>query len=49
MIKEGIRVVRNMPNWKCGKQRGTPVRVRYTLPIQFKLGNKRARKQTKSD
>ncbi len=34
---EAIRLVKNMPKWKPGKQRGMPVRVRYTLPISFKL------------
>lgn len=37
MDEEAIRVVRAMPNWKPGKQNGKPVRVRYTLPINFKL------------
>ena len=35
--KEAIRVVSSMPKWKPGKQRGKPVRVRYTLPVAFKL------------
>jgi len=35
--KEAIRVVENMPNWKPGKQRNTPVRVSYTVPINFVL------------
>jgi len=35
--KEVIRVVQNMPKWNPGKQKGTAVRVRYTLPIDFKL------------
>ena len=34
---EAIRVISAMPNWKPGKQRGETVRVRYTLPISFKL------------
>ena len=34
---EAIRVVESMPNWKPGKQRGKEVRVRFTLPIIFKL------------
>lgn len=37
MDEEAIRVVRAMPNWKPGKQNGKPVRVKYTLPINFKL------------
>ncbi|TVR78630.1 MAG: energy transducer TonB [Chitinophagaceae bacterium] len=32
-----LRHVRNMPNWKPGKQRGQPVRVQFTVPIRFTL------------
>ena len=35
--KEAIRVIKSMPTWKPGKQRGKPVRVKYTLPIVFRL------------
>ena len=35
--KEAIRVVKAMPKWKPGEQGGEPVRVAFTLPIQFKL------------
>jgi len=35
--KEVIRVVQNMPKWNSSMQKGTAVRVRYTLPIDFKL------------
>lgn len=35
--KEAIRVIKSMPNWIPGKDKGKPVRVRYTLPIQFRL------------
>ena len=31
------KVVANMPKWKPGKQGGKTVRVRYTLPIKFKI------------
>lgn len=34
---EAIRVVNAMPKWTPGMQRGENVRVRYTLPINFKL------------
>ena len=37
--KEAVRVVKAMPNWKPGKQKGKPVRVSYCLPITFKLNN----------
>ncbi len=35
--KEALRVVSGMPKWTPGKQLGKPVRVRYTLPVVFKL------------
>jgi protein TonB len=35
--EEAIRVVKSMPHWKPGKQRGKAVRVSYTLPVVFKL------------
>lgn len=34
---EAIRVVTNMPKWNPGKQIGKPVRVKFNLPIGFKL------------
>lgn len=37
LSKEAIRVVQSMPKWKPGKQRGKPVRVKYVLPITFRL------------
>jgi periplasmic protein TonB len=37
--KEALRVVKSMPNWKPGKQEGEPVRIRFTLPVRFKLTN----------
>lgn len=35
--EEALRVVNAMPKWEPGKQKGTPVRVQYNLPIVFKL------------
>ena len=35
--KEAVRVIQSMPKWKPGKQRGKAVRVRYTLPVMFRL------------
>ena len=35
--EEAIRVVKSMPKWTPGKQRGIPVRVSYNLPIKFTL------------
>lgn len=34
---EAIRVVKAMPPWVPGEQRGKPVRARFTLPIRFTL------------
>lgn len=34
---EAVRVIRKMPKWKPGKQRGKPVRVCFNLPIDFNL------------
>lgn len=35
--KEALRVINAMPKWKPGKQRGKPVRVKYTVPVTFRL------------
>ena len=35
--KEAIRVIKSMPKWKPGKQRGKAVHVKYTVPVNFKL------------
>ena len=35
--KEALRIIDFMPSWNPGKQKGVPVRVKYTLPIDFKL------------
>jgi len=35
--KEAVRVVKSSPKWSPGKQRGRPVRVRFTFPIVFQL------------
>ena len=35
--EEAIRVVKAMPKWTPGKQRGKAVRVQFNLPIQFTL------------
>lgn len=34
---EAVRVIKSMPPWTPGKQGGKNVRVKYTLPIRFKL------------
>ena len=35
--EEAIRVIKMMPKWNPGRQQGNAVRVRFTLPIFFKL------------
>ena len=35
--KEALRVVKKMPKWMPGKQNGNAVRVKYALPITFRL------------
>ncbi|MBQ2857099.1 MAG: TonB family protein [Bacteroidaceae bacterium] len=35
--KEALRVIASMPKWKPGKQRGKEVRVKYTVPVTFRL------------
>lgn len=35
--KEAVRVVKSMPKWSPGKHNGKPVRVRFNLPVMFKL------------
>ena len=35
--EEALRVVGKMPNWEPALRRGEPVRVKYTLPITFKV------------
>jgi protein TonB len=33
--QEALRLIREMPRWLPGKQRGQPVAVRYSLPVRF--------------
>jgi periplasmic protein TonB len=35
--KEAIRVIQSLPKWTPGSQRGKPVKVSYTVPINFQL------------
>jgi protein TonB len=37
--REAVRVIQQMPRWTPGKQRGQAVRVRFTLPVVFRLQN----------
>ena len=34
---EAVRVINAMPKWKPGSQSGKPVRVKYTIPVTFRL------------
>ncbi|WP_171595580.1 M56 family metallopeptidase [Marinifilum caeruleilacunae] len=38
---EAMRVIKSMPKWTPGKEKGKPVSVVYTLPIKFSLGEKK--------
>ncbi len=35
--REAVRVVKNMPRWTPGKQNGSAVRVKYQVPVMFRL------------
>jgi TonB family C-terminal domain len=35
--EEAVRVIKGMPKWKPGKQKGKPVRVNFQMPFVFKL------------
>jgi protein TonB len=35
--KEAIRIIQSLPKWKSGSQRGKPVKVSFTVPINFQL------------
>lgn len=35
--KEALRVIKSMPKWSPGMQRNQPVKVKYTLPVIFRL------------
>lgn len=50
LTKEAIRVVKLMPKWLPGKQNGKVVRVKYVLPVTFRLTSQTTdRKRTPSD
>lgn len=34
---EAVRVINTMPKWKPGTQRGKPIKVGFTLPVNFSL------------
>ncbi|WP_316847988.1 TonB family protein [Pedobacter psychrodurus] len=37
--EEAIKVIKKSPLWKPGKNKGTPVRVRYNMAINFQISN----------
>ena len=37
VVEEELRVINTMPKWKPGMQRGKPVRVKFTVPVMFRL------------
>lgn len=39
LAEETIRVLMSSPEWEPGKQRGRPVAVRFTIPIEFRIGS----------
>jgi|GEM_PF-2374552 len=44
----GLAVVKSMPNWEPGMQRGLPVKVQFNLPIKFKLDKEEKKKPKKN-
>ncbi len=38
---EAVRVISTMPNWKPGMQKGKAVRVKYTVPVMFRLNDEK--------
>ena len=39
LSEEAVRVLQLSPRWSPGKQRNQPVRVKYTLPVDFRIQN----------
>ena len=39
LSEEATRVLNKSPKWSPGKQRNKPVRVSYTLPVDFRVSN----------
>lgn len=46
---EAVRVVEAMPKWEPGMQRGQAVKVRYTLPIVFRLNESKLTQEERAD
>ena len=34
--EEALRVLKTMPRWRPGRMRGKPIKVKYTIPVQFR-------------
>ncbi len=47
--EEAVRVIKGMPKWKPGIQKGKPVRVSYMMPINFKLDSQLTKPAQKAD
>ncbi len=39
LADEAVRVLKTSPKWEPGQQRNQPVRVKYTLPVDFRIQN----------
>ena len=39
--EEALRIVNSMPKWDCAKRKGQPVAMRYAIPINFTLNDKK--------
>ena len=37
LTAEAVRVISNSPKWEPGRQRNLPVRVSFTMPVNFRL------------
>lgn len=35
--QESVRIIQKMPKWEPGREQGRPVKVRYVIPIVFRL------------
>lgn len=46
---EALRVIKGMPKWTPGKQKGKPVRVQFNLPIHFALDNDKEKETEKPE
>ena len=46
---EALRVINQSPKWEPGKQNGEAVRVKYTLPVLFKLNDKASENASKEE